>query len=997
MTDAASGQVDVLEPAGVGKPVVNSVYAQDLTPSSTKLVARVDPQGAGTRVDFQYGTASCVEGAACCSEVAGSPEDLGSGYGDQTSEAQLSGLAPDTTYYYRVLAHNTQGNGESSQIAQTFFTTLPSAAGKLADGREWELVSPPKKAGLLEAISAGEPGATIQASEGGGAITYGAPDSGPVGEPEGNRSIQTTQFLSVRGQQEWSTQDITTPRDKGEGTVPGEPPEYEAFSPELSLGLVEPEAKLAYPLEALPLSPALPGELGDQEKTIYLRDDPPLAPGAGEQASYEEATKNNEYLAPGYTPLITKANDTAAMAFGQSLSFSDATANLEHVVFKSQVPLTQGASGEGLYEWDAESSEHRLQLVSLLPGSEAAAPEANLGGFHDFRGAISTGGSHVFFTGAYENEVESRSGEKELLFNEAAFLFMRDTATHKTIEINTAQGSGVSEPLPAELGSEEVDQARFQMASGDGSRVFFKDSWRLTEESKLHPTEEYHPEDLYEYALTPGQDAGTLTDLTADENVGESADVLGTIPGIGEHACDQGSGEPCYVYFVANGVLAPGASPGDCPQNERLEQRLAELTCSLYVSETDPQDPGQHTTRFIATLSAEDAPDWDAGPKTPGGNDVGDLAYMTSRVSPNGRYLAFMSDKSMTGYDNEDQNSTRTGERMDEEVFLYDARLGRLVCASCDPQEEGARRPQGVFDTVEAGEGLGLLVDRAKIWEGRWLAGSVPGWTPLDIESALYQSRYLSDSGRLFFNSADALLPDDHNHRQETVGGTAVQVGAEDVYEYEPNGVGSCEQPSGCVALVSSGDASDEHESAFLDASENGNDVFFLTSEKLLASAIEPAYEVYDARVCDTSETEPCLPPPPPPPAPECQGEECKPPSPTPPAFPSSATATFTGPPNSTSHGGVLHSTTRHLPKLTRAQRLAKALQTCRKLEHKKKRAACETQARRKYGPKAKTKTKKARKTAKKATKAKGSLSAESGRSRAGRIGQRSSRDRRGR
>ena len=37
----------------------------------------------------------------------------------------------------------------------------------------------------------------------------------------------------------------------------------------------------------------------------------------------------------------------------------------------------------------------------------------------------------------------------------------------------------------------------------------------------------------------------------------------------------------------------------------------------------------------------------------------------------------------------------------------------------------------------------------------------------------LYQSRYLSNEGRLFFNSADALVPHDSN-------------GREDVYEYEP-------------------------------------------------------------------------------------------------------------------------------------------------------------------------------------------------------------------
>jgi hypothetical protein len=41
-------------------------------------------------------------------------------------------------------------------------------------------------------------------------------------------------------------------------------------------------------------------------------------------------------------------------------------------------------------------------------------------------------------------------------------------------------------------------------------------------------------------------------------------------------------------------------------------------------------------------------------------------------------------------------------------------------------------------------------------------------------------------------------------------------------------------------------------------------------------------------------------------------------------------------------------------PKLTRAQRLAKALKACRKIKKKNKRHACEKQARKKYASKAK-------------------------------------------
>ena len=72
------------------------------------------------------------------------------------------------------------------------------------------------------------------------------------------------------------------------------------------------------------------------------------------------------------------------------------------------------------------------------------------------------------------------------------------------------------------------------------------------------------------------------------------------------------------------------------------------------------------------------------------------------------------------------------------------------------------------------------MPDLNAAWFERWLAANRPG---LDRRRArvraLYQSRYLSDSGRLFFDSSDALVPQDAN-------------GTEDVYEYEPAGVGSC-------------------------------------------------------------------------------------------------------------------------------------------------------------------------------------------------------------
>jgi hypothetical protein len=173
-----------------------------------------------------------------------------------------------------------------------------------------------------------------------------------------------------------------------------------------------------------------------------------------------------------------------------------------------------------------------------------------------------------------------------------------------------------------------------------------------------------------------------------------------------------------------------------------------------------------------------------------------------------------------------------------------------------------------------------------------WLAASLPEWTTSGPEQARYQPRYLDDEGRLFFNAHDALVPQDVNAN-------------EDVYQFEPAGVGGesgCTESAssfhqgigGCVSLLSSGTSADE--SAFLDASESGNDVFFLTSERLVKADVDTSYDVYDAHVC--SSASPCFNAPESA-APCTTADACRTASPPQPeVFGPPAGATFSGPGN---------------------------------------------------------------------------------------------------
>ncbi len=860
----------------VAAAVIESEYTTGISASEVVLHTQINPLGNDTHYYFQYGTESCQANPGACTDTPIAPgTDIGAGGAGIAESAELKGLTADTSYDYRVLASNTLGTSEGAE--HTFTTQPAEPPSGLADNRAWEMVSPPDKHGAaIEGLT--EQGGFVLAAENGDALTYVA-NGATSGEPQGNRSPEMQQMIATRSETGWATQDIATPQTKAQGVNGGYAPEYQLFSSDLSLALVEPWGGSA--LSEPPLAPEA------TQKTIYIRDN---ATGS-------------------YLPLVTEANVPPGTHFGLKLRFYGATPDLSHVVMRSDVGLTAGQSGPGLYEWQ----HGELRLVSVLPDGTAAG-EAELGfAGHVLAHAISNDGTRIIWT----NKIAG-----------VGHLYMRDTATGQTLQLDGAHG--VSEP--------PVGSAEFQSASADGSKVFFTDKQQLTPDSTAEPAQGTGKPDLYECDVV--EEAGTLSchlkDLTVDQLAGEHANVLGFIFGASE---DAGT-----LYLVARGVLA-----GNENGHEETPEPGAANLYGLYVNGT------QWETRFIATLSPEDGPEWE-------GEGQANMAYLTARVSPDGRYLAFMSAASLTGYDNVNASPAANGAH-DEEVYLYDASSSTLTCASCNPT--GAR-PVGVLDTEQSGEGLGLVADRRKIWLGHWLAGNIPGWTAQSITTALVQSRYLSDNGRLFFNSADALVPQVKTPtRQEEVEGKEQSVGVENVYEYEPTGVGSCQSASGgCVALLSSGTSAEE--SAFVEATPSGDDVFFLTAARLVPQDTDTAFDIYDARVCTPQS--PCVTPPVPAPA-GCSGADaCRPaePSQQTPVSPA-GTAALSGPGNAVytppaEHGNLGERVTSKKGKaLTRAQKLAKALAACRRLKGKRQRFSCEARARKRYGPKGKKSSKKAR------------------------------------
>ncbi len=328
------------------------------------------------------------------------------------------------------------------------------------------------------------------------------------------------------------------------------------------------------------------------------------------------------------------------------------------------------------------------------------------------------------------------------------------------------------------------------------------------------------------YLTGPASDELFEYDLESGDHHLIAEDVQGVV-GTSEDAS--------IVYFVSTQSLAPGAVAGS-PNLYRSEGGAKKLVATLGLL-----DLGQ----LLSPMA--DSP-----------------IYRTSRVTPDGERLVFMSKTSLTGYDNVDAVSGVP----DSEVFLYDATAdggeGEVLCVSCNPS---LSRPVGR---------LAKIADSSTP-----AAGWIPTWP-----TQLYPSRVVSDDGkRVFFNSFDALVARDKNEMQ-------------DVYQWEAPGSGDCEgggyayvqSAGGCVGLVSSGESPQASE--FVDASASGGDVFFKTTESLVPQ--DPGLlDIYDARV------EGGLPSPPPPaPEPSCEDEECMGPAGSEPGQPTPQSLTFVGPGN---------------------------------------------------------------------------------------------------
>jgi hypothetical protein len=185
------------------------------------------------------------------------------------------------------------------------------------------------------------------------------------------------------------------------------------------------------------------------------------------------------------------------------------------------------------------------------------------------------------------------------------------------------------------------------------------------------------------------------------------------------------------------------------------------------------------------------------------------------RVTPDGSFLVVGTDATTDGVHG------LTGQLINghREMYLYSLKDDTLRCVSCP---------------------LGPATSDATV---------TPAATEVNLKVgyAGFRPRFLSDSGQVFFSTADALVPQDTN-------------GVLDTYKYDP--------AAGSMRLLSTGGG--KTPSTFADASKNGDDVFLVTRQRFVPSDQDDLVDVYDVR-SGGGFSEPVQVP-----AFPCQGEGCQ-------------------------------------------------------------------------------------------------------------------------
>jgi hypothetical protein len=481
------------------RPSITDVGAREVTDTMALLAGRVDPNRSHTTYRFEYGTDTSYGNATAV-------DNAGSGAASVPVSKAISGLQPNTTYHFRLVATN--ATGETAGADHTFTT---AAAPPQPSGRAYEMVSPLDKNGgdierdLLCLCLTNQSGASLS----GNAVAFTS--RAQFADIESG-ALEPT-YVARREEAGWRTEGITPPITNVDPAGP-EAPAVTGLSLDLSKAFVTAQTSLASGADRLSGSSGL-----------YMRT-------SGQAEPYTLLS----------LPWTTLPLDTDSGNKFYRFEFVDDTPDSRHVVFNSERQLLEdGPSGvssnpRAVYEWVDGS----LRLVSVPPrpdvqqfdlaqpivagARERGESTARLTGDN----VLSDDGRRVFFT------ANMPGGGRHL--------FVREDG-RTTVHVSRSQRPEDPEFVAA--------QVIFLGAKGsDGSVAFFTAERPLTQGAATARS-------LYRWDADPPAGQPPLTEVSRAP-AGQ--------PGIFEQMRAAVSDDGTSVAFIAEGLLDPDTTaeiPGE--------------------------------------------------------------------------------------------------------------------------------------------------------------------------------------------------------------------------------------------------------------------------------------------------------------------------------------------------------------------------------------------------------------------------------------------------
>jgi hypothetical protein len=494
------------EASAAGAPQIDATWVTEVTATSARLRAEINPNGLATTYRFEYITLAAYEAnlkeakeafsGASKVPLSGSAS-VGSGSLDVEVFQSASKLTPATVYRFRAVAAN--ANGTTQGPERTLGTEEATNVFRLLDERGWEMVSPlDKNGGEIQAPATIFGGGDFQAEANGQSLTYSSLYSfaGGQGAPPGS------QYIATRSISGWQTQNITASLESGGyGDEPDGVP-YRLFATDLSRGLMlEPkrcqgEACLrAYSLR----DPATAIDTLEAQGLVFEGASPDLchlvfsSPGGfdewSEGATTQLSVSSEARLA---------APSGAISADGNRVYFTDeAKLYLAEGTQSVQVDEAQGgggsfqvASADGRYAFFTKAGH----LYRWDPSSEASEDLTPGGGVMGVIGA-SADGSAVYY-------------------QDTTGLFLWQEGT--TVEVVPGANAASASDYPPATGTARV--------SADGTHLLF-----LSAED-LSGSEANGEAELFLYGPQPGKGEATLACASCNPT-GERPQGAASIPG----------------------------------------------------------------------------------------------------------------------------------------------------------------------------------------------------------------------------------------------------------------------------------------------------------------------------------------------------------------------------------------------------------------------------------------------------------------------------------